>query len=624
LAELLLDAGATTDETVRALAALVAHVNPRRLVPGQTIATSFRAPPEGGRPALQAVSIPVSPTQFAAAEREADGRFAATLLPRPAVMRPTAETVAAALDETAADNRTLRITLDRMMSLFGLLTAVGAAPHEAKRVVEVLSTGRDVYRLAAGETVALRFADETDTTTRRVDAVSVPLDDRHFLMAMRDAAGEFAALWLPRPAQAKPVPDGTPTMPAAAAGETVGPSQADLVALAPIWTDPDAEAAPARPAAGALDPAERMVRVARGDTLTDLLVGAGVAVGEAQDAIGALRALFNPKDIAPGHIVSIRLAPAAADAPPRLDRFTLSIGGLHDFAVARHDAGFKAEAIQKPVTVELHRAAGRITSSLWEAGAEAGVPPAVLMELIKAFSWDLDFQRDVQHGDAFEIVFERRAAIDGSVRNGSRLLAGALTLGGKLRWLYRFEFADGRSEFFDRDGRSARKAFLRTPIDGARLSSAFGIRRHPILGYSKMHRGIDFAAPTGTPIYAAGNGVVEFVGFKSGYGRYIALRHNRDYATAYAHMSAFGRGVHVGATVRQGQVIGYVGASGMATGPHLHYEVLVKGEQVNPVSVAAAIENKLDGGELRTFLAARDALDRRVAALTPTMRIAQR
>jgi len=176
--------------------------------------------------------------------------------------------------------------------------------------------------------------------------------------------------------------------------------------------------------------------------------------------------------------------------------------------------------------------------------------------------------------------------------------------------VYRFTPSDGRTDYFKPNGESIRRALLRTPIDGARISSGFGMRKHPILGYSRMHKGIDFAAPTGTPIFAAGDGVITQIGRNGGYGNYIRIRHNSRYSTAYAHISRFAKGIRKGSRVRQGQVIAYVGSTGRSTGPHLHYEVLVEGKQTNPRSIKLPTGQILEGEDLKAFQAAKTEIDR--------------
>jgi murein DD-endopeptidase MepM/ murein hydrolase activator NlpD len=356
----------------------------------------------------------------------------------------------------------------------------------------------------------------------------------------------------------------------------------------------------------------------------DVVLASGAKESEAAEAIGALKGVYNPRVLVPGQSVKVTLEPNDDDGSVQLNGLDVITTTSRDVSVVRDRDAFSASVVEKPVSVSLVRAAGQIDSSLYEAGDDAGVPASVIMQLIQAFSWDIDFQRDIQPGDSFEVIFERTQSADGRWSKNGKLRAAGLTVGGKLRWLYRHTLHDGSEAFFDAQGKSARKGFLRTPVDGARLSSRFGMRNHPILGYTRMHRGVDFAAPTGTPIYAAANGTVEFVGHMRGYGRMIELRHKGDNETVYAHMSAFARGLRKGQTVRQGQVIGFVGMTGSATGPHLHYEVRVQGQQVNPMSIQVATDERLEGPELRAFLAAKASLERQIASLTPQTVVTRR
>ncbi|MEE3095102.1 MAG: peptidoglycan DD-metalloendopeptidase family protein, partial [Pseudomonadota bacterium] len=257
-----------------------------------------------------------------------------------------------------------------------------------------------------------------------------------------------------------------------------------------------------------------------------------------------------------------------------------------------------------------------IDTSLYVAGVNAGLRQATLAKLIQAFSFDVDFQRDIRRGDAFNVMYEEYRDEDGAVVKSGDILVAELTSSGKTSRLYRFETKDGFTDFYDAKGQSVRKALLRTPIDGARISSSYGMRRHPILGYNKMHKGLDFAARRGTPIFAAGNGLVEYAGRNGGYGKYVRIRHNSTFKTAYAHMHRYGKGIRKGRRVKQGQIIGYVGSTGRSTGPHLHYEVHKNGRQVNPRSIKLPSGRKLKGRELRTFKAHMAALEKQYAALT--------
>ena len=236
-------------------------------------------------------------------------------------------------------------------------------------------------------------------------------------------------------------------------------------------------------------------------------------------------------------------------------------------------------------------AEGRIDNNLSTAARDAGLPMSVLVEMIRIFSFDVDFQRELQSGDSFEVLYEALFEDDGSLAKTDGVLYASLTLSGERLDMYNFTPQSGHDDFFDRKGQSVRKTLMRTPIDGARLSSRFGMRKHPVLGYSRQHKGVDFAAPRGTPIYAAGDGVIESAGRNGGYGKYLRIRHNSTYKTAYGHMTRIAKGMRRGKRVRQGQIIGYVGSTGRSTGPHLHYEVLRSGRQVNPLKI------KLPSGE---------------------------
>jgi murein DD-endopeptidase MepM/ murein hydrolase activator NlpD len=357
----------------------------------------------------------------------------------------------------------------------------------------------------------------------------------------------------------------------------------------------------------------QIVSVGRGDTLLGLLVDAAVPREEAVGAIDALRSVYNPRKLQVGQEIALLFE---GEDEPRFLGFEFEPNVDRAVAVARgEDSRYAAREVEKPLERRIVGAGGVITSSLFEAGSENGVPVPVMTKLIRIFSYDVDFQRDIQPGDGFEVMYERDFTEDGTpVREGEVLFA-SLRLSGRELAIYRYTTRDGVVDYFNRKGESVRKALLRTPIDGARMSSGFGMRRHPILGYSKMHKGTDFAAPTGTPIYAAGNGVVEEIGRKGGYGNYIRIRHNKEISTAYAHMSRFNSALKRGARVSQGDVIGYVGTTGQSTGPHLHYEVLRGGRQVNPMSVDLPTGITLEGRELAAFRARVEEMDRQLVAL---------
>ncbi len=271
---------------------------------------------------------------------------------------------------------------------------------------------------------------------------------------------------------------------------------------------------------------------------------------------------------------------------------------------------FEAYEIVKFLDKSLGRGNGSINSSLFEDGVKSGIPAGVMVNFIRLFSFDIDFQRDIQTGDKFDVLFTQFIDYDGSVVSSDDILYASLTTGKRTLTLYRYEFSDGRANYFNDKGRSNRKALLRTPIDGARISSGFGRRKHPILGYSKMHAGVDFAAPSGTPIRAAGDGVIRRAGWNGGYGRYVRIRHNSIYQTAYAHMRRIAKGIKAGVRVQQGQIIGYVGSSGRSTGPHLHYEILKQGRQVNPRKVKFQSAEVLAGDNLAKFKNSREKISK--------------
>ncbi len=353
------------------------------------------------------------------------------------------------------------------------------------------------------------------------------------------------------------------------------------------------------------------LRVERGDTLMGMLVGAGIARGEAHEAIQALSRIYSPRKLKPGQVIRLQLASAgAAETGGRLLGLSLQPNVERDLRVTRDSSrGFVAETIDRPLRRLAVGVEGTIESNLSTAGRRAGLPMPILAEFIRIFSFDVDFQRELQPGDGFEVLYEALFEEDGALAKTENVLYASLTLSGRRLDLYRFTSASGHSGYFDPKGQSVRKTLLRTPVDGARLSSRFGMRRHPILGYSRMHRGTDFAAPRGTPIYAAGDGVIEAAGRNGAYGKYVRIRHNSTYKTVYAHMSRIAKRARRGKRTAQGQIIGYVGSTGRSTGPHLHYEVVRNGRQVNPLKIKLPSGGKLKAKDLQNFNARREEFD---------------
>nr|WP_272877245.1 M23 family metallopeptidase [Neoroseomonas eburnea] len=391
------------------------------------------------------------------------------------------------------------------------------------------------------------------------------------------------------------------------------PLTALLLAASPARSEPS----PEPPAATAEAeppprPQERILVVRPGDTLARLLDSAGVDAAEAHAAVTALAPLFRPGDLRPGDEIGIRLSP---DEAPALLEIEIEPQPGRTIRVRRQDGQtWQAEDTLAPRSRFVVRAAGTVDGGLFPAMTNAGVPPGLALSLIRVLGHQVDFQRDLQPGDRFTILFERYRDGDGDILGHGQVLHAELTLSGRALAIWRHKDRRGATDWYDSDGRSLRRTFLRTPLDGARVTSRFGMRSHPILGFNRMHQGIDFGAPTGTPVYAAADGVVVSAKNEGGYGRMVRLRHSGGVETRYAHLSRFGRGIASGRRVRQGDVIGAVGSTGLSTGPHLHYEVAVHGRPVNP---GRHIQQtvRLAGQDLATFRTAQRQLARLTASL---------
>jgi len=240
----------------------------------------------------------------------------------------------------------------------------------------------------------------------------------------------------------------------------------------------------------------------------------------------------------------------------------------------------------RPTKSENTLVKGEIDSSLYMSALKAGIPENTLLEMISLLGFSVDFQREIRKGDNFEIIFTKKIdLLKNIVIETNPITYVSLGLSGNKLNFFNYKDKHGLPQYYDKNGKSAKRTIMKTPINGARLTSRYGNRKHPILGYTKMHRGLDFAAPSGTPVFAAGDGIVEKAGWNGSYGRYIRIRHTGTYKTAYAHLSGINKNVRVGKRVLQGKTIGYVGSSGRSTGPHLHYEVLRNNKQINPMNI---------------------------------------
>ena len=255
-----------------------------------------------------------------------------------------------------------------------------------------------------------------------------------------------------------------------------------------------------------------------------------------------------------------------------------------------------------------------IKNNLYKSAVDSGIEPNIIIEFARIFGFEVDFQRDIRKGDWFEILYEKFLDDNNKVRDTGKIVYASMYVNGEEINLYNFKF-NNREDYYDIKGKSITKSLMKTPINGARLSSSFGMRKHPILGYNKMHRGTDFAAPSGTPIMASGSGTVTRARWCGGGGNCVKIKHNSTYETIYAHMKAFAKGIREGKKVKQGQIIGYVGSTGLSTGPHLHYEVIVNGKKVNSQKLKLPSGKTLKGEERKQFEIDRIKVDLKLSSL---------
>ncbi|MBF0282522.1 MAG: M23 family metallopeptidase [Zetaproteobacteria bacterium] len=256
---------------------------------------------------------------------------------------------------------------------------------------------------------------------------------------------------------------------------------------------------------------------------------------------------------------------------------------------------------------------GTIDDNLFASAAAAGASERTIMNMIDMFAWDVDFARDIRQGDHFTLICEEHFDDQGQLLNNT-ILAAEFVNQNQVHRALRYTYANGNAEYFTPAGQSMRKAYLKSPVKFSRISSTFkASRKHPVLGYTRAHRGVDYAAPTGTPIRALGDGVITYYGWKGGYGRFVSIRHNnREHTTAYGHLSRYVKGLRTGSRVKQGQIIGYVGMSGLATGPHLHFEFRVRGQAINPLSVKHRAADPIARSEMKSFKSQTQGLEHKL------------
>jgi murein DD-endopeptidase MepM/ murein hydrolase activator NlpD len=363
---------------------------------------------------------------------------------------------------------------------------------------------------------------------------------------------------------------------------------------------------------------ERTIVIRKGDTLASIL--RDLDLGATADEIRAIAAMFGPRgrdgNLKDGQKLRVLLAPAGRTQRLQPVRIVLVGEAAIEAVVALSDLGrYVAVDVQSAETTAAEAddeedddgTGVRLYESVYETALRDQVPRSVIDEIVRIYSYDIDFQRRARPGDSFEVLF---GGEDEGADSKPDVLFASLTVGGEAKKYYRYVSPDdGVVDYYDETGKSAKKFLVRKPVNDGIMRSGFGSRRHPILGYTKMHTGVDWAAPMGTPIYASGNGVIEKAGWESGYGKYIRLKHNNGYETAYGHMTAFARGMEPGVKVRQGQVIGFVGSTGQSTGPHVHYEILVNSRFVDPMRIKLPRGRVLDGTILEAFEHERDHFD---------------
>lgn len=356
---------------------------------------------------------------------------------------------------------------------------------------------------------------------------------------------------------------------------------------------------------------DETLEIKRGDNFTSVLSRAGISKDQTLSLIKALKTIFSPRDLRTDHKLFITYKPPSAKNTAKdLTRLVIKLSLEKDVVVEQDGAGlYQARLDKKELVHEYRHAEGVIENSLYVDAIKQGAHPKIIHNMIQAFSYDVDFQRSFQGGDAYCLLFDFHKNAENLEEEPGNLLYGCLTLHGTKIHIYRHVLRGGVPQYFNERGEAVKKGLLRTPVDGARISSTFGRRRHPVLGFTKMHKGVDFAAPRGTPVMAAGSGKIVRIGAFSSYGNYIRVKHNAKYSTAYAHLCRYAKGLKVGSSVRQGQIIGYVGCTGRATGNHLHYELLANGRQINPRHIKMMPSIKLKGKEYQRFMANKALID---------------
>jgi murein DD-endopeptidase MepM/ murein hydrolase activator NlpD len=361
-------------------------------------------------------------------------------------------------------------------------------------------------------------------------------------------------------------------------------------------------------------PVSMMINVRPGESFEGAVRRTGVGKEEAQQAVAMLGRTFDTVNIKAGMVFQAAVAkPLGAQGSTKLMGLSMRVGPATAVTLSRaFDGGLHLHRMEEKVIDQTTVAAGRMGSSLFVSAQKAGATPELTAQVVKLLSHKLDFSRDIQASDRFSMVFDRKVTASGrTISAGDLLFAEIKAKGGATR-LYRFKSAAmAEAQYFDEFGKNIRSLLLRTPLDSVRVTSSFGMREHPVLGFTRMHMGIDFGAPAGTPVFAAGDGVVERADWAGGYGRWLQIKHAGGIETGYGHLS--GWAVKAGQRVHQGQVVAYVGSTGLSTGPHLHFETIVNGKKVNPSAFKSPPSVALAGQEMAAFKAEKSRIDGLVA-----------
>ncbi|WP_413795743.1 MULTISPECIES: peptidoglycan DD-metalloendopeptidase family protein [unclassified Pseudomonas] len=361
-------------------------------------------------------------------------------------------------------------------------------------------------------------------------------------------------------------------------------------------------------------PDHREVIVAKGDTLSSLFEKVGLPSTSVHEILASDKQAKQFAQLQRGQKLEFELSPDG-----QLTNLHTKLSDLESITLTKNDKGYAFNRVTTKPTTRSAYVHGVINSSLSQSAARAGLSHSLTMDMASVFGYDIDFAQDIRQGDEFDVIYEQKVVNGKSVGNGP-ILSARFTNRGKTYTAVRYTNKQGNSSYYTADGNSMRKAFIRTPVDFARISSKFSAgRKHPILNKIRAHKGVDYAAPRGTPIKAAGDGKVLLAGRRGGYGNTVIIQHGNTYRTLYGHMQGFAKGVKTGGTVKQGQVIGYIGTTGLSTGPHLHYEFQVNGVHVDPLGQKLPMADPIAKGERARFLAQSQPLMARMDQEKATM-----